>query len=105
MGLYPHTPTPTTTHIHPLSNTHTHSRSQEVVVTPRRDGAAIRRERMNMVLEFIRQNPGIRIEEIQITIALRTGLTKKRVGQYVQELAEGGRVKMEGTGFKVAEKR
>ena len=58
-----------------------------------------------MVLELIRQNPGIRIDEIQITIALRTGLTKKRVGQYVQELAEGGLLKVEGCGFKVAEKR
>jgi hypothetical protein len=36
---------------------------------PLRDGAAVRRERMQMILELVRREPGIRIERLQITMA------------------------------------
>ena len=69
---------------------------------PLRDGAAIRRERLQMIVEIVRRDPDIRIERIQILMALRTGLTRKRVSQYVRELIEG-EVLVEDEGhFKVA---
>ena len=82
LSLYPHTNTNT------LSLKHTHP-IQEVRKTPLRDGAAIRRERLMMIIEMVRRNPGIRIKKIQVLMAMRTGLTKKRVSEYVKELVEG----------------
>lgn len=72
---------------------------------PLRDGAAIRRERLQMIVEMIRIEPGIRIEKIQIQVALRTGLTKRRVSQYVRELVEGEVIVEEEGRFKVASRR
>jgi len=56
---------------------------------PLRDGAAIRRERLQMIVEIVRRKPGIRITKIQVLMAMRTGLTKKRVSEYVRELVDG----------------
>ena len=57
--------------------------------TPSRDGAAIRRERLQMIVELVRKEPEIRIERIQVLMAMRTGLTPSRVSEYVQELVSG----------------
>jgi len=56
---------------------------------PSRDGAAIRRERLQMILELVRKEPGARIERIQVLMAMRTGLTAARVSEYVRELVSG----------------
>ena len=58
-----------------------------------------------MIIAIIRKEPGIRITKIQILMAMRTGLTKKRVAQYVRELVEGGFLIADGFGFRVAERR
>ncbi|GAH97856.1 unnamed protein product [marine sediment metagenome] len=69
---------------------------------PLRDGAAIRRERLQMIVEIVRREPGIRVGKIRILMAMRTGLTKKRVSEYVKELLEGGLLLVDEVGhFKV----
>ena len=68
---------------------------------PIRDGAVIRRERMMMVLQLIKSKPGIVIQDIQIDIAWRTGLTPKTVSKYVQELNDLGKIVQKGQGFHV----
>jgi len=70
--------------------------------TPLRDGAAIRRERLQMIIEMVRRDPRIRITKIQVLMAMRTGLTKKRVSEYVKELVEGELLIEDNGHFKVA---
>ena len=72
---------------------------------PSRDGAAIRRERLRMIVELVRKEPGIRIARIQVLMAMRTGLTAARVSEYVQELVRGGLLVGVDGGFEVAKKR
>ena len=72
---------------------------------PLRDGAAIRRERLQMIVEMARREPSIRIAKIQVQMAMRTGLTKKRISEYVRELVEGELLIEEEDHFKVARKR
>lgn len=96
ISLYPYTNTYT------LSLKHTHLSTWELVKTPLRDGAAIRRERLQMIIEIVRRNPGIRITKLQVDMAMRTGLTKKRVSEYVKELVEGERLIEDHGHFKVA---
>jgi len=72
---------------------------------PSRDGAAIRRERLQMIVELVRKEPGIRISRIQILMAMRTGLTAARVSEYVQELVRGGLLVGVDGRFEVAKKR
>ena len=70
---------------------------------PLRDGAAIRRERLQMIVEMVRRDPRIRIEKIQILMAMKTGLTKKRISEYVKELVQGELLRADENGrFKVA---
>jgi len=69
---------------------------------PLRDGAAIRRERLLMIVEMVRRDPSIRIAKIQVLMAMRTGLTKKRISEYVRELVEGGLLIENNGNFKVA---
>ena len=72
---------------------------------PPRDGAALRRERIQMTLDVIRKQPGIHIGKIQIRMALKTGLTEKRVAQYVKQLVRGGVVVVDKNGgFRLADK-
>jgi len=58
-----------------------------------------------MIVAIVRKEPSIGIARIQILMAMRTGLTKKRVAQYVRELVEGGFLVTEGGGFRVADRR
>ena len=58
-----------------------------------------------MIIEMARREPGIRIAKIQVQMAMRTGLTKKRVSEYVRELVEGELLIEEEDHFKVARKR
>ena len=58
-----------------------------------------------MIVAIVRKEPGIRIARIQILMAMRTGLTKRRVAQYVRELVEGEFLVEEGGRFRVAERR
>lgn len=102
MGVYPYTPTPTNTNTQSPSHTHA---IQEVRKTPLRNGAAVRRERLQMIIEMARREPGIRITKIQVLMAMRTGLTKKRISQYVRELVEGELLLEDDGHFKVARKR
>jgi len=96
ISLYPYTNTNT------LSLKHTHP-IPEIRKMPLRDGAAIRRERLQMIIEIVRRNPDIRIAKLQVVMAMRTGLTKKRVSEYAQELVEGERLLVDDNGqFKVA---
>jgi len=76
-----------------------------VASTPLRNGAAIRRERLQMIVAIVKNEPSIRIARIQILMAMRTGLTEKRVAQYVRELVEGEFLVEEGGRFRVAERR
>ena len=55
-----------------------------------------------MIVEMIRREPGIRIAKIQVLMAMRTGLTKKRVSEYVKELVEGELLIEDNGHFKVA---
>lgn len=70
-----------------------------------RDGAVVRRERMRMILNLVRRNPGIPIDRIQRAIAWRTGLTPNTVAGYVKELVEVGQLEMAGIGFKACQQR
>ncbi len=74
----------------------------EVKKIPLRNGAAIRRERLQMIVEMVRNDPSIRITRIQVLMAMRTGLTKKRVSEYVKELVEGELLIEDNGHFKVA---
>lgn len=58
-----------------------------------------------MIVEMVRREPGIRITKIQVQMAMRTGLTKKRVSEYVKELVEGELLVEEEGHFKVARKQ
>ena len=58
-----------------------------------------------MIVAIVRKEPGIRVARIQILMAMRTGLTKRRVGQYVRELVEGELLVEEEGRFRVAERR
>jgi len=58
-----------------------------------------------MIVAIVKKEPGIRIAKIQIIMAMRTGLTKKRIAQYVRELVEGELLITDGGGFRVAERR
>ncbi len=58
-----------------------------------------------MIVAIVRKEPGIRIARIQILMAMRTGLTKRRVAQYVRELVEGEFLVEEGGRLRVAERR
>jgi len=91
--LYPQQNPPSLKHTHPI---------QEVMKTPLRDGAAIRRERLLMIVEMVRRDPSIRIAKIQVLMAMRTGLTKKRISEYVRELVEGELLIENNGQFKVA---
>jgi len=95
LSLYPYSrpPTPSLKHTHPI---------QEERKTPLRDGAAIRRERLMMIVEMVRRDPSIRIAKIQVLMAMRTGLTKKRVSEYVRELVDGEFLIENNGQFKVA---
>jgi len=95
LSLYPYTNTPSP----PFKHTHP---TQEVSKTPLRDGAVIRRERLQMIVEMVRRDPSIRIAKIQILMAMKTGLTRKRVSQYVKELVEGELLIENNGHFKVA---
>jgi len=58
-----------------------------------------------MIVAIVKKEPGIRIAKIQILMAMRTGLTKKRIAQYVRELVEGELIVTDGGGFRVADLR
>ena len=68
---------------------------------PIRDGAVIRRERMMMILQLVKSNPGIKIAKIQAEIAWRTGLTSRTVANYVKEMVALGKIKNKDQGFSV----
>lgn len=69
---------------------------------PIRDGAVIRRERMQMLVEMIRKEPeGTQLERLQVTMSLRTGLKPDTTAKYLEELVQGGVIKIEGGLFKV----
>lgn len=56
-----------------------------------------------MIIEVVRRAPGIRVNKIQVLMAMRTGLTKRRVSEYVKELVEGGLLLVDDNGhFRVA---
>ena len=55
-----------------------------------------------MIVEMVRRDPSIRIAKIQILMAMKTGLTRKRVSQYVKELVEGELLIENNGHFKVA---
>ena len=74
----------------------------EVKYVPIRDGATIQRERMGMIIQLVKINPGISIETIRREIAYRTGLNRKTVSRYVRELTEVGRLVRTDEGFEVA---
>jgi len=71
---------------------------------PIRDGAVIRRERLMMILQLVKSNPGITIAKIQTDIAWRTGLTSKTVSKYVSELNALGKIVQKNQGFSVPSK-
>ena len=72
---------------------------------PIRDGAVIRRERIMMILQLVKSDPGITIVKIQSDIAWRTGLTSKTVSKYVSELVAIGKIVEKDQGFSVPSKR
>lgn len=55
-----------------------------------------------MIVEMVRRDPKIRIKKIQTLMAMKTGLTKKRVSEYVRELVEGELLIEDKGHFKVA---
>jgi len=72
---------------------------------PPRDGAAIRRERLQMIIEIVRKEPGVRIGRIQAFMAMRTGLTAARVSEYTRELVSGELLAEVDGRFEVVKKR
>ena len=65
---------------------------------PPRDGAAVRRERLQRIIAIVKKRPGLHIGKIQTQMALQTGLTAKRVAQYTRELTQGGVIKVDENG-------
>jgi len=65
---------------------------------PPRDGAAVRRERIQRIISIVKKRPGLHIRKIQTQMALQTGLTAKRVAQYTEELVLGGVIKVDSNG-------
>ena len=55
-----------------------------------------------MIVEMVRRDPRIRITKLQVLMAMRTGLTKKRISEYVKELVEGELLIEDNGHFKVA---
>ncbi len=55
-----------------------------------------------MIVEMVRRDPRIRLTKIQVLMAMRTGLTRKRVSEYVRELVEGELLIEDNGRFKVA---
>ena len=58
-----------------------------------------------MIVAIVKKEPSIRIARIQILMAMRTGLTERRVSQYVRELVAGEFLIEEEGRFRVAERR
>ncbi|GAH52422.1 unnamed protein product [marine sediment metagenome] len=69
-----------------------------------RDGAAVRRERLLMIVAYVKQHPGVLINRIQSHMSMNTGLSPKTTARYVKELCEGGMLVIEGLGFAVPRK-
>lgn len=69
-----------------------------------RDGATIRRERLLMILAYVKQHPGVLIQKIQFHMAYNTGLSGETTARYVKELCDGGMLVVTGQGFSVPEK-
>jgi predicted transcriptional regulator len=51
-----------------------------------KDGAAIRKERINLLLDIITKNPEASENKVKGIFMLKTGLTMKTIGDYVEEL-------------------
>ena len=51
-----------------------------------RDGAAIRKERINQLLDIITKNPEASENKVKGIFMLRTGLTLKTISDYIDEL-------------------
>ena len=57
------------------------------------DGAGIRKQRLNQILQFVEQNPQLSGKELSAKIAFETGLTEGRVEIYLAELKEAGKLR------------
>ena len=70
-----------------------------------RDGAAVRRERIMRILAYIKSNPGVLVNDVQLHMSFRTGLSPGTTSKYIQELVEYGLVAVDGQGFRATGKK
>ena len=64
-----------------------------------RDGAEIRRERLQILLNLVESNennPNMTERRIKAIFMLRTGLTRRKIDEYVEDVISTGFVKRDG---------
>jgi predicted transcriptional regulator len=57
-----------------------------------RDGAETRRLRIEKLVEIIKSNPGLEENKIKSLTAVGTGLSRKRIEEYLDELENAGAI-------------
>lgn len=57
-----------------------------------RDGAEMRRIRLQQLLDLITNNPGLPEHKIKGLFMLKTGLTSHRIDEYLNDLEESGMI-------------
>jgi predicted transcriptional regulator len=59
------------------------------------DGAETRRRRMAQIVETIAGNPSLDEKQIKAFVVVQSGVTYKRIEQYIAELLAAGTIKRE----------
>lgn len=60
-----------------------------------KDGAQTRKLRIDKLLDIIQRNPELEEKRIKALFTLQTGLTRRRVEEYIEELEEMGLIRRE----------
>ncbi len=69
-----------------------------------RDGAALRRMRLNEIIDYIAGNSELSEKLLKTRIAVKTGLTLSRVEVYIEELEQAGIIVSENDRITLATK-
>lgn len=59
----------------------------------------MRNERINMLLKMIKQNPDTPLDDLISQMSLQTGVTRRKIREYLRVLIETGKVEIETRGF------
>jgi len=67
-----------------------------------RDGAETRRLRLQKLVEIIKANPESEQKRVSALFMLQTGLTKRRIEEYIEELQNAESIRIENGKFILA---